>query len=175
VAPTSMAGAIIGGVIAGLLPERILLGAISLVVFYGAVEVARYKRPEGGQARPTTTELFLNAALIGFGVGLLGGFVGLILGSLRLPAMVKWAGVGPYGAVVTNAAVGVVVGIGGLLGHLPSGVDWELLGVGAAAAMPAAYLGARFTGRLDERHLIQAMAVVLVISAAAMGAQAIFG
>jgi uncharacterized protein len=174
-APTSLAGAIIGGVIAGLLPERILLGAISLVVFYGAVEVARYKRPEGGQARPTTTELFLNAALIGFGVGLLGGFVGLILGSLRLPAMVKWAGVGPYGAVGTNAAVGVVVGIGGLLGHLPSGVDWEILGVGAAAAMPAAYLGARFTGRLDERHLIQAMAVVLVISAAAMGAQAIFG
>jgi uncharacterized protein len=174
-APTSLAGAIIGGVIAGLLPERILLGAISLVVFYGAVEVARYKRPEGGEAKPTTTELFLNAALIGFGVGLLGGFVGLILGSLRLPAMVKWAGVGPYGAVGTNAAVGVVVGIGGLLGHLPSGVDWEILGVGAAAAMPAAYLGARFTGRLDERHLIQAMAVVLVISAAAMGAQAIFG
>jgi uncharacterized membrane protein YfcA len=174
-APTSLAGAIIGGLIAGLLPERILLGAIALVVLYGAVEVARYKRPEGGEAKPTTTELFLNAALIGFGVGLLGGFVGLILGSLRLPAMVKWAGVGPYGAVGTNAAVGVVVGIGGLLGHLPSGVDWEILGVGAAAAMPAAYLGARFTGRLDERHLIQAMAVILVISAAAMGAQAIFG
>ena len=174
-APTSLAGAIIGGLIAGLLPERVLLGAIALVVLYGAVEVARYKRPEGGEAKPTTTELFLNAALIGFGVGLLGGFVGLILGSLRLPAMVKWAGVGPYGAVGTNAAVGVVVGIGGLLGHLPSGVDWEILGVGAAAAMPAAYLGARFTGRLDERHLIQAMAVILVISAAAMGAQAIFG
>jgi len=174
-APTSLVGAIIGGVIAGLLPERILLGAIALVVLYGAVEVARYKRPEGGEAMPTTTELFLNAALIGFGVGLLGGFVGLILGSLRLPAMVKWAGVGPYGAVGTNAAVGVVVGIGGLLGHLPSGVDWEILGVGAAAAMPAAYLGAHFTGRLDERHLIQAMAVILVISAGAMGAQAIFG
>lgn len=174
-APTSLAGAIVGGVIAGLLPERILLGAIALVVLYGAVEVARYQRPEGGEAKPTTTELFLNAALIGFGVGLLGGFVGLILGSLRLPAMVKWAGVGPYGAVGTNAAVGVVVGIGGLLGHLPSGVDWEILGVGAAAAMPAAYLGARFTGRLDERHLIQAMAVILVISAAAMGAEAVFG
>jgi uncharacterized membrane protein YfcA len=174
-APTSLVGAIAGGLIAGVLPERVLLGAISLVVLYGAVEVARYKRPEGGEAKPTTTELFLNAALVGFGVGLLGGFVGLILGSLRLPAMVKWAGVGPYGAVGTNAAVGVVVGIGGLVGHLPSGVDWAILGVGAAAAMPAAYLGARFTGRLDERHLIQAMAVVLVISAAAMGAQAIFG
>jgi hypothetical protein len=139
------------------------------------VEVARYRRPEGGDGRPTTGELFLNAALVGFGVGLLGGFVGLILGSLRLPAMVRWAGVGPYAAVGTNAAVGVIVGIGGLVGHLPSGIDWEIFAVGAAAAMPAAYLGARFTGRLDEAHLIRAMAVVLVISGLAMGAQAIAG
>jgi uncharacterized protein len=145
------------------------------VVLYGAVEVARYRRPEGGEQMPSRTELFLNAALIGFGVGLLGGFVGLILGSLRLPAMVKWAGVGPYAAVGTNAAVGVIVGIGGLLGHLPSGIDWDILAVGAAAAMPAAYLGARFTGRLDERQLIRAMAAVLVISGSAMAVQAIVG
>lgn len=174
-APTSLAGAIAGGVIAGILPERILLGAIALVVLYGAVEVLRYRRPAGNGGAPTRTELFLNAALIGFGVGLLGGLVGLILGSLRLPAMVKWAGVGPYGAVGTNAAVGVVVGIGGLLGHLPSGIDWEILAVGATASMPAAYLGARFTGRLDERQLLRAIAAILVVSAAAMGAHAILG
>ena len=176
-APTSLVGAIAGGLIAGVLPERILLGAISLVVLYAAVEVARYKRPkrESGEGPPTRTELFLNAALIGFGVGLLGGFVGLILGSLRLPAMVRWAGVGPYGAVGTNAAVGVVVGIGGLVGHLPSGIDWEIFAVGAAAAMPAAFLGARFTGRLEEDQLLRAMAVVLVISGVAMAAQALFG
>jgi uncharacterized membrane protein YfcA len=89
--------------------------------------------------------------------------------------MVKWAGVGPYGAVGTNAAVGVVVGIGGLVGHLPSGIDWEILAVGAAAAMPAAYLGSHFTGRLDERQLIRAMAAILVVSGLAMAAQAIFG
>lgn len=176
-APTSLLGAVAGGLIAGALPERVLLGVISLVVLYGAAEVARYRRPTGadGESMPTRTELFLNAALIGFGVGLLGGLVGLILGSLRLPAMVKWAGVGPYAAVGTNAAVGVVVGIGGLLGHLPSGVDWEILAVGAAAAMPAAYLGARFTGRLDEHQLIRAMAGVLVISGLAMAAQALLG
>jgi uncharacterized membrane protein YfcA len=171
-APTSLVGAIGGGLIAGALPERVLLGAIGLVVLYGAVEVARYRRPEGGAGVPTRLELFLNAALIGFGVGLLGGLVGLILGSLRLPAMVKWAGVGPYAAVGTNTAVGVVVGVGGLVGHLPSGIDWEILGVGAAAAMPAAYLGARFTGRLDEGQLIRAMAAVLVVSGLAMIAHA---
>ncbi len=174
-APTSAAGAVSGGLIAGVLPERILLGVIALVVLYGAAEVLRYRRPEGGGGVPGRFELFLNAALIGFGVGLLGGLVGLILGSLRLPAMVKWAGVGPYAAVGTNAALGVVVGVGGLIGHLPGGIDWEILAVGGAAAMPAAYLGSRFTGRLDEAQLLRAIAAILVISASAMAAQAIIG
>jgi uncharacterized protein len=176
-APTSLVGAIVGGLIAGVLPDRILLGAISVVVLYGAVEVWRYQRPhaEDGQRIPTQRELLVNAGLIGFGVGVLGGFVGLILGSLRLPAMVRWAGVGPYAAVGTNAAVGAVVGVGGLIGHLPSGVDWGILAVGAAGAMPAAYLGSRFTGRLDEHQLIRAMAAVLVVSGTAMAVQAIVG
>jgi uncharacterized membrane protein YfcA len=176
-APTSLVGAIVGGLISGVLPDRVLLGAISVVVLYGAVEVWRYQRPkpEEGERVPTHRELLINAALIGFGVGVLGGFVGLILGSLRLPAMVRWAGVGPYAAVGTNAAVGAVVGIGGLIGHLPSGIDWGILAVGAAAAMPAAYLGSRFTGRLDEGQLIRAMAAVLVVSGSAMAVQAIVG
>lgn len=176
-APTSLVGAIAGGLIAGELPDRLLLGAISVVVLYGAVEVWRYRRPtaEQGAELPSRRSLLLNAALVGFGVGLLGGFVGLILGSLRLPAMVRWAGVRPYAAVGTNAAVGAVVGVGGLIGHLPSGIDWGILAVGAAAAMPAAYLGSRFTGRLDETQLVHAMAAILVVSGGAMAAQAIFG
>jgi uncharacterized protein len=176
-APTSLVGAIVGGLISGLLPDRILLGAISVVVLYGAFEVYRYQRPkpEEGARVPTQRELLVNAAVVGFGVGVLGGFVGLILGSLRLPALVRWAGVSPYAAVGTNAAVGAVVGIGGLIGHLPSGIDWGILAVGAAAAMPAAYLGSHFTGRLNEQELIKAMAAVLVVSGTAMAVQAIVG
>jgi uncharacterized membrane protein YfcA len=41
--------------------------------------------------------------------------------------------------------------------------------------MPAAYLGSRFTGRLDERQLIKAIAAILLVSGSAMAAQAIFG
>jgi uncharacterized membrane protein YfcA len=123
----------------------------------------------------TRRELLLNAAAVGFGVGVIGGVVGLILGSLRLPAMVRWVGVGPYAAVGTNAAVGAVVGVGGLLGHLPSGVDWNLFAVGAAAAVPGAYVGSHLTGRLDETALIRACAAVLTLSGMAMLAQALIG
>lgn len=175
-APTSFVGAIAGGLISGVLPERLLLGVIAVVVLYGAVEVARYRRPPSdGDGIPSRRDLLINAALIGFAVGVLGGLVGLILGSLRLPALVKYAGVSPHAAVGTNAAVGMVVGLGGLLGHLPGGIDWDVLAVGAAAAMPAAYLGASFTGRLDEHQLLRAIAAVLVVSGLAMLVQALAG
>lgn len=175
-APTSFLGAIAGGLISGVLPERLLLGVIAVVVLYGAVEVGRYRRPPSdGDGIPSRRDLLVNAALIGFAVGVLGGLVGLILGSLRLPALVRYAGVSPHAAVGTNAAVGMVVGAGGLLGHLPGGVDWDVLAVGAAAAMPAAYLGASFTGRLDEHQLLRAMAAVLVVSGLAMLVHAIAG
>jgi uncharacterized membrane protein YfcA len=176
-APTSLVGAVIGGLISGVLPNRVLLGVIGLVVLYGAYEIARFKRPEdaGYVAAPDRRNLLVNAALIGFGVGVLGGLVGLILGTLRLPALIRYSGVSPYAAVGTNAAVGVVVGIGGLVGHLPGGIDWSILAVGAAGAMPAAYLGARFTGRLDERQLLRAITAVLVVSGSAMGIEAIVG
>jgi uncharacterized protein len=173
-APTSLAGAIVGGLISGVLPSRVLLGAIAIVVLYGALEVLRYRRPVE-EREIGHRELLLNAAAIGFGVGVIGGVVGLILGSLRLPAMVKWAGIGPYGAVGTNAAVGAVVGIGGVIGHLPSGVDWSLLAVGAAAAIPGAYLGSHLTGRLDEHTLLRACAAVMVVSGVSMLVQAIAG
>lgn len=174
-APSSFLGAVAGGILAGLLPERILLGAIAIVVLYGAVEVWRYRRPkaEGSHGQPDFRRLFTEAVLIGFGVGLLGGFVGLILGSLRLPAMLKYMGMPPTKAIGTNSAVGVVVGIGGLIGHLPSGVDWDILLIGAAAAIPGAALGSRLTGRLPEQTLVRAMAAVLLITGLAMAGQAV--
>jgi len=174
-APSSFLGAVAGGILAGVLPDRILLGAISLVILYGAVEVWRYHRPNKSDVgpRPDRRRLLTEAVLIGFGVGLLGGFVGLILGSLRLPAMLKYMGISPQKAIGTNSAVGVVVGIGGLIGHLPSGVDWDILLIGAAAAIPGAAFGSRLTGRLPETTLVKAMAAVLLITGLAMAGQAV--
>jgi hypothetical protein len=174
-APTSLVGGVVGGLISGVLPSRLLLGVIAVVVLYGALEVMRYRRPPETDQGPNRRELLLNAAAIGFAVGVLGGVVGLILGSLRFPAMVRWVGVGPHAAVGTNAAVGVVVAVGGLVGHLPSGVDWNLLAVGAAAAVPGAYLGSHLTGRLSEHALLRACAAVMVVSGVAMLVHAIAG
>lgn len=169
-APPSLVGGIVGGLVSGVLPQRLLLATIAVVVLYGAVEIGRRGRrpppaepPSGGAAV---------AVAIAFAVGVLGGLVGLILGTLRLPAMVKWLGTAPKAAVGTNAATGVVVGIGGLIGHLAGGVDWALLAAGCAGAVPGAYLGAHLTGRLDDDALLQAIAAILVVAGIALGIQA---
>ena len=101
-------------------------------------------------------------ALWSFTVSAAGGLVGLVLGNLRLP-------------LVVLLASSPAAGVGGLLGHLPSGVDWDLFAVGAAAAIPGAYVGSHLTGRLDERALLRACAVVLAIGGLSMLVQAIVG
>jgi uncharacterized protein len=176
-APASLVGAVAGGLISGVVPDEPLLIAIGLIVLYGAWEIYRYERPtqSGESAATGPSVLFWNAALIGLVVGLLGGFVGLILGSMRLPALVRFAGVSPHAAVGTNAAVGVLVGVGGLIGHLPSGIDWDLFAAGCAGGVPGAYLGAHFTGRLGERALLNACAAVLVLSGLGILVQAVAG
>jgi uncharacterized membrane protein YfcA len=65
------------------------------------------------------------------------------------------------------------MGIAGVAGHLPRGVDWELLLAGAAASVPGAFLGARLIGRLSERQLLRAIGVVLVVAGCATAGQAI--
>ena len=62
--------------------------------------------------------------------------------------------------------VGIAVGAAGLVGHLPGGVDWTLLAVGAAASIPGALLGSRYTGRLSAPVLLRAIGVILLISGA---------
>jgi uncharacterized protein len=131
--------------------------------------------PEPRAARPAPGyRLDIRAAVVsGALIGLLGGLVGLILGALRMPALLRWVGETPHRAVGTNLAVGFWVGVAGVAGHLPGGVDWTALGAGAVASVPGALLGARLTGRMSERQLLRAIGAVLVVAGAATAVQAL--
>jgi uncharacterized membrane protein YfcA len=172
-APPSFVGGLIGGLVSGLLPSRLLLAIIALVVLYGAVEVARHD-PRPPAERADTLHV-APAIASGLAVGILGGIVGLILGTLRLPAMLKWVGADARSAVATNSALGLVLAIGAVIGHVNGEIDWAIAAIGSAAAIPGALLGARFVGRVGERTLLRAVAVVLAISGLAMLVAAIAG
>jgi uncharacterized membrane protein YfcA len=172
-APPSIVGALIGGYVSGLVPGDALLLAIAAVLFYSAVDLLRW-RPTKRTATDSRPLDYTSAVLTGLAIGLLGGFVGLILGSLRMPALIRIVGESPALAVGTNVTVGFCVGIAGVIGHLPTAApDWDLLAIGAAASIPGAALGSRLTGRLSEVQLVRAIAAVLFIAATAMVVQAL--
>jgi uncharacterized protein len=169
-APPSIAGALAGGLLSSALPGDALLAVIgATLLVFGADLLRPRASPSSGSARaggPVAT------ILSGAGIGLLGGLVGLILGALRLPALLRVIGADAFRAVGTNVAVGFCLGVAGVFGHLSGGVDWTLLAVGAAASVPGALVGARLTGRLDERRLLRAVGLALLVAGTALLLQA---
>jgi hypothetical protein len=169
-APPSIVGAGAGGLLAGEVPGDVLLAVIGVALLVFGVDLLRPRRPElppPGSVSPAA------AVATGALIGLLGGFVGLILGSLRIGALLRFVGADTFRAVGTNVGVGFCLGVAGVLGHLAGGVDWTLLGVGAAASVPGALLGARLTGRLNERQLLRAVGLVLLVAGATLLVQAL--
>ncbi len=177
----ALAGGAVGLVLGNIRLPVILLAAASPAtgaaanIAISGVDLLR----RGGPARDGAAGERLDvraAVLAGLVIGFLGGVVGLILGSLRMPALLRWVGMSAQRAVGTNLAVGVLVGIAGLAGHLPNAApDWDLLGVGAAASIPGALMGARLTGRLSEAQLVRAIGAVLLVAGAATGVEAVVG
>jgi uncharacterized membrane protein YfcA len=160
--PPSVLGAIGGAYASGRLPAealRILIG--SALLLFGLDLL----RPRRAAVPPPQETPDLRAAVIsGALIGAIGGLIGLILGTLRLPALIRWVGEDHLRAIGTNLVVGIAVGAAGLVGHLPTGVDWTLLGVGAAASIPGALIGSQFTGRLSTAALLRAVGVILLVS-----------
>ncbi len=169
-APPSMVGAVVGGYASGLLPDTVLLLVIGAMLLWFGVRMLRpgerARRAEGAGAS------IPGVILSGLAIGLLGGLIGLILGALRMPALLRWVGGSAHQAVGTNLAVGVCVGVAGVLGHTPAGVDWDLMAIGAAASVPGALLGSRLTGRLSEPALLKGIGAMLVVAGGSMLVQA---
>jgi uncharacterized membrane protein YfcA len=172
-APPSIVGALIGGYISGILAGDVLLLVIAAVLLFSAYDLLA--NPDVSRKRPGREGLDIPVAVAsGFVIGFLGGIVGLILGSLRMPAMVRLIGEQPARAVGTNVTVGFLVGVAGVIGHLPSEAPaWDVLAVGALASIPGALLGSRLTGRLSDRELLRAVGVVLLVAASVMIADAL--
>ena len=170
----AFAGAFIGGFGSRWAPEALLVSLAGLLVFWQGVEFLIRVVPRGGgpgSAREnlwggtpafTGNRMALEAG-IGLAVGLLGGAVGLILGSIRLPALIRILRVDPRIAAGTNLFIGFVMGSVGWIGHLAQGhVNYPLLAMMAASAMVGSYYGAKLTGRVSLDRLIGVTGVALL-------------
>ncbi|MEO9363125.1 MAG: sulfite exporter TauE/SafE family protein [Nitrososphaera sp.] len=170
---TGAAGAFSGSLLTHLVPAQAILLLVGAIVSYEAFSLIKSLRHKSAASpRPN---LALESA-IGLGVGFLGGLVGLVLGSIRLPAMINALKMEPRVAVGTNLAASAAMGAAGLLGHVINGeVDYEILGVMGATAMAGGFVGAKYTGRFSERTLKLLIGLVLIAVAAVMFWRALYG
>jgi uncharacterized membrane protein YfcA len=167
--PPSVVGAFLGGYFGSDLPETALLAVASGILVFNGLDLLL--RPF--HAQPRTRLRLAPAVLGGFGVGALGGAIGVILGTMRMPVLLRGVGMTAAKAVGTNLVVGFAVGAVGLAAHAARlEVEWELLAVCAPAAVVGGWLGAHVTGRLSELFLRRAIGIALVVIAAALAVEA---
>jgi uncharacterized membrane protein YfcA len=183
---TGAIGAFIGSFLTKFVPMALLLGIIGVIVSYEAfsliknsnkTETQSKNKPSCGGETDFTLGLekglksrsMLIESSIGFAVGFLGGLVGLVLGSIRMPAMISILKLKPKIAVGTNLASASVMGTIGFIGHvLNNNVDYLILMVMGPNAMIGAYLGARYTNRFSDSNLKLIIGIVLVVVAVFM-------
>ena len=164
-------GAFAGGFLSDRLPESLLIGLAGLFVTWQGIEFVLMAQRHGTNATLAanysgprfTGKGMAGAAGIGAGVGLLGGAVGLILGSIRLPAMVRILRINARNAAGANLAIGFMMGSFGFIGHgLRGDVDLPLLVLMGTTAMVGSYYGAKLTGRVSLQTLVLVMGLVLL-------------
>jgi uncharacterized membrane protein YfcA len=166
----SVAGAVLGALVADDVSESLLYGLVATILLWSGLDLAlRPIRP-----RPRQRLRLVRGTGLSFGIGVLGGAVGVILGTLRMPALIRSVGMDVRRAAGTNLVVGFLLGVAGFATHAAEqGVDWAVLGAGLAGAIPGGWLGARATGRLPENTLRLALGVTLVVVGAVFAVQAI--
>ena len=175
----SFLGAFVGSLTTGSIRIWVLLALVTAVlVWSGLVALARALRSDemadqvGRVASPTTRRMILETA-VGFLIGVLGGAVGLVLGTIRMPALVNVLKLHPAIAIGTNTIIGMLVGASGFAGKLINGdADLLLIVLLGVTGMVGSYLGARRTGRMNTNNLRLAIGVVLLAVAPFMGVRA---
>ena len=162
----SALGGLLGGLLAGVVDQGLLLAIVGAFVLWQAVEFVMLSRrrealtPRRGVLRG---RLGIEAG-VGLVIGLLGGAAGLILGAVRLPVLVRLLGSDPRVAAGSNLFIGMLTGVAGWVGHVAIGeVDYPLLVLLAVSGMVGQLVGARWTGRAPRRVLLATMAAVLVV------------
>jgi uncharacterized membrane protein YfcA len=170
--PPSVVGALVGGLYGDSVPESLLFAAIAAVLVWNGIDLL--VRPF--HAQPRERPRLLSAAAFGGVIGLLGGAIGVILGTLRVPALLRVVGMTAMRVVGTNLVIGFFLGVFGFLGHAVRGdVEWVLLAAGLAGALPGGWLGAQATGRFSELALRRALGVTLVGVGAAFAVELVLG
>ncbi|MGW2618314.1 sulfite exporter TauE/SafE family protein [Streptomyces sp. NPDC001500] len=158
--------AILGGGLAGRIPEAVLTAAFAVVAAAAALRMLR-TRPTADAAVPVRPG---RAAAAGAGLGAVTGVLGVGGGFLAVPALVSVLGMRMRDAVGTSLLVIVVNSLAALTARAGTveGMDWAVIGPFVGAAILGAWDGKRLAAKVSGRTLQRIFALVLLAVAAFM-------
>lgn len=114
--------------------------------------------------------------LLGLALGFLASLTGLMLGSLRLPVMIRLLRIDPTIAIGTNMGIGCLTALGGAISLWPHNEAlpvWPLLIV-VPPTILGGYLGARLTGWLPKNVLCYLVGLTIVLAGMIMFVEGIY-
>lgn len=158
--------AMLGGAVAGRLPDVVLTAAFALIAAVAAVRMLR-PRPAPEADRPVRPG---RAAAAGAGLGAVTGVLGVGGGFLAVPALVGVLSLRMRAAVGTSLLVITVNSLAALAmrAGTADGLDWAVIAPFAGAAVLAAWDGKRLAAKVSGPALQRIFAVVLLAVAAFM-------
>jgi uncharacterized protein len=169
-----LAGALIGGQLAGLFPPPVLLTTFAVMVVVTATVMLR--PPKAPRAEPpppiSAGRRAWLVARSGLGVGVLTGLVGAGGGFMVVPALALVGGLGMMEAIGTSLLVISLNSAAGVVSQLTSGaaINWPLAGVMAAMAAVGSVVGSQLGGRLQAAWLLRAFGLfVLALGLSILG------
>lgn len=157
---------VLGG-FAGVSLNHQLRGDLIMLLLLAAA-VTMLRRRAGGTSKISFEERYtvrgwLRLVAVGLGVGFLTGFFGVGGGFLIVPALVLMLGLPMHLAVGTSLVAISLNALWGLLGNLRLGsLDWTLTILFALGGSVGALSGGKLSGRLPDRTLRAAFALLVV-------------
>jgi len=172
----SIFGAMIGGLLilhANAAWARLFVGGFLIV---SGMNLVLVKICQGSGAVVVRKIRMVGEVFFGLVIGFLSSFTGLMLGTLRLPVIIRFLKADPRVAVGTNMALGCVTAFAGAAAMWHKGDNFFLIPmlVIAPPTILGGYLGARFTGRFKKESLQRLVGATIALTGLGMAVEGIY-
>ena len=148
---------------------------IGVMLVVSGVNLVRKKPEDAPEGEISPLRRFCLETVIGLGLGALAAVTGLMLGSLRLPMMLKYLRMDPKEAIGTNMVVGCLTAIIGSATALFAGVGqlpWLVFTVVIPPTVLGGWLGGLLTGRISKQAVQRFAGAVVAVTGVLLVGQA---
>lgn len=173
--PAAAAASLVGALVSGAAPDRLLVGIFAAFALLGAVALV-LPAPGGARRRGDRSVDPRAAAAVATFIGFFGGMVGIAAVAFIIAALVYLLRVPPRTAIGTSLGIGVFSAVAALVGKAATAQIDPLLGaivfVGAVVSSP---IGAAIGQRTPSHALVRLLACVVFLTGLRMAWHAATG